>query len=95
MGSNSLGTIGHLPQLHDKREMYEQDPKLDKSKRPTSRNLSQDEHSHVHKTPYDQGWLGSCTANAIGSALHFGENLKGVQSYEPSRRFLYWAERLA
>ena len=44
---------------------------------------------------YDQGQLGSCTANAIGGAIEFGlkkENPK--YDFMPSRLFIYYNERV-
>ena len=43
---------------------------------------------------YDQGELGSCTANAIAGAIQF-EQLKQqlAQSFTPSRLFIYYNER--
>ena len=44
---------------------------------------------------YDQGPLGSCTANAIAAALEFGQMKQGVPSvFEPSRLFIYYNERV-
>ena len=44
---------------------------------------------------YDQGQLGSCTANAIGGAIQF-EQMKQqlAQIFTPSRLFIYYNERL-
>lgn len=43
---------------------------------------------------YDQGKLGSCTANAILSAYKYDEiNQQGHINFEPSRLFLYYNER--
>lgn len=43
---------------------------------------------------YDQGALGSCTANAIAGALQFLEQKEGEASPEmPSRLFIYYNER--
>lgn len=44
---------------------------------------------------YDQGSLGSCTANALGFLYDFLENrtAKDPNSYRPSRLDLYWHER--
>lgn len=45
---------------------------------------------------YDQGQLGSCTANAIGAAYHFDElkqNQDKKSVFLPSRLFLYYNER--
>jgi len=44
--------------------------------------------------PYDQGQLGSCTANAIAGALQFLEGKEGASSpVMPSRLFIYYNER--
>merc|ERR1719378_1328347 len=42
---------------------------------------------------YDQGHLGSCTANAICAAFHFGQLKSGKQAFPPSRLFVYYNER--
>jgi C1A family cysteine protease len=42
---------------------------------------------------YDQGQLGSCTANAIGAALEFDQMKQGEQASTPSRLFIYYNER--
>ncbi|HEY8814241.1 MAG TPA: C1 family peptidase [Candidatus Dormibacteraeota bacterium] len=45
---------------------------------------------------YDQGQLGSCTANAIAAALEFGQIKQGVpEPFVPSRLFIYYNERAA
>lgn len=43
---------------------------------------------------YDQGNLGSCTANAIGAAFEFGQMKQNVPSFMPSRLFIYYNERV-
>ena len=43
---------------------------------------------------YDQGNLGSCTANAIGAAFQFGQIKQGIASFMPSRLFIYYNERV-
>src|SRR5437870_7343136 len=43
---------------------------------------------------YDQGQLGSCTANAIGGALQFDQIKQGEQAFVPSRLFIYYNERV-
>jgi C1A family cysteine protease len=44
---------------------------------------------------YDQGQLGSCTANAIAAALQFDElKQKEASPFEPSRLFIYYNERV-
>jgi Papain family cysteine protease/Protein of unknown function (DUF1353) len=43
---------------------------------------------------YDQGQLGSCTANAIAALIHFDRmKQKVTPSFIPSRLFIYWNER--
>jgi len=43
---------------------------------------------------YDQGQLGSCTANAIGGAIEFDQRKQGTQEFVPSRLFIYYNERV-
>jgi C1A family cysteine protease len=42
---------------------------------------------------YDQGQIGSCTANAIAGALEFEMMKQGMTAYMPSRLFIYYNER--
>jgi C1A family cysteine protease len=42
---------------------------------------------------YDQGQLGSCTANAIGAAVEF-DLMKQNEDFMPSRLFIYYNERV-
>jgi C1A family cysteine protease len=42
---------------------------------------------------YDQGQIGSCTANAIAGALQFDMMKQGLTVFEPSRLFIYYNER--
>jgi C1A family cysteine protease len=42
---------------------------------------------------YDQGRIGSCTANAIAAALEFDMMKQGLQVFTPSRLFIYYNER--
>lgn len=45
-------------------------------------------------TVYDQGQLGSCTANALAAAIEFDHNRQGMEAFTPSRLFIYFNERL-
>lgn len=42
---------------------------------------------------YDQGQLGSCTANAIGGAFEFEQEKLHLEEWVPSRLFIYYNER--
>jgi C1A family cysteine protease len=42
---------------------------------------------------YDQGQLGSCTANAIAAAIEFDRRKEGIKDWVPSRLFIYYNER--
>jgi C1A family cysteine protease len=43
---------------------------------------------------YDQGQLGSCTANAIAAAVQFDRLKQQIPDFMPSRLFLYYNERV-
>jgi C1A family cysteine protease len=43
---------------------------------------------------YDQGQLGSCTANAIGGAIEFDRLKQKLSDFVPSRLFIYYNERV-
>jgi C1A family cysteine protease len=48
----------------------------------------------AHMPPvYDQGQLGSCTANSIGAILEFNEMKQAESATTPSRLFIYYNER--
>ena len=42
---------------------------------------------------YDQGQIGSCTANAIAAALEFDMMKQSQAAFTPSRLFIYYNER--
>jgi C1A family cysteine protease len=42
---------------------------------------------------YDQGQLGSCTANAISGAVQFEQKKQKLKVFAPSRLFIYYNER--
>jgi C1A family cysteine protease len=42
---------------------------------------------------YDQGQLGSCTANAIAGAVQFDQKNQSLPIFAPSRLFVYYNER--
>ncbi len=43
---------------------------------------------------YDQGQLGSCTANGIAGAIEFDQSKQGTKEFTPSRLFIYYNERV-
>jgi C1A family cysteine protease len=43
---------------------------------------------------YDQGELGSCTANAIAAAIEFDRKKQHLSDFVPSRLFIYYNERV-
>ncbi len=42
---------------------------------------------------YDQGQLGSCTANAIAGAIEYEQRKQGLKLFAPSRMLIYYDER--
>jgi len=79
---------GWLPDLPDARDHYYSAPYEVTMALPT----------HVDLRPqcqpvYDQGQLGSCTANAIGGAVQFDWRKQQLQDETPSRLFIYYGER--
>ena len=43
---------------------------------------------------YDQGQIGSCTANAIAAAIEFDQKKLNLPEFTPSRLFIYYSERM-
>jgi C1A family cysteine protease len=43
---------------------------------------------------YDQGQLGSCTANGIAGAIEYRRRRQKLPDFVPSRLFIYWNERV-
>jgi len=43
---------------------------------------------------YDQGNLGSCTGNAVAFGYEYWRQVKGLETWTPSRLFIYWNERV-
>jgi C1A family cysteine protease len=43
---------------------------------------------------YDQGQVGSCTANSIGGAFEFAQKKQMLADFMPSRLFIYYNERV-
>ena len=85
---HKVARYGWLPDLSDQRDhMYAAPPPV-LSALPPSIDLTS-------KCPpvYDQGQIGSCTANAIAGAIEFDRLKQGLQDFVPSRLFIYYNER--
>lgn len=83
----TFGRYGWIPDLPDARDRVYQLPKK-AGLLPSSADLRSG-----CPTVYDQGDLGSCTANAIGAAIEFDQGKQKLRPYAPSRLFIYYNER--
>src|SRR4051794_37900059 len=81
--------LGWIPDLPDHRDKIFQPDKLLKLTRPQKKVDLRPDCPPV----YDQGALGSCTANALGSAFDFSRHAHSKEFMTPSRLFIYWNER--
>lgn len=84
-----VSSYGWLPDLPDHRDFLYSAPARGVKQLPAKIDLSP-------RCPpvYDQGELGSCTANAIGAAVEFGLIKQGAKDFMPSRLFIYYNERV-
>jgi C1A family cysteine protease len=79
---------GWVPDLPDQRDHLYAAPPANLAALPPSADLT------AHCPPvYDQGQLGSCTANAIAAAIQFDRMKEGLSDFVPSRLFIYYNER--
>jgi C1A family cysteine protease len=87
--SHKISRYGWLPDLPDHRDFAYAAPRPLLEKLPASADLRK-----LCPDVYDQGQLGSCTANAIGAAFEFElMKQKAVSIFVPSRLFIYYNER--
>jgi C1A family cysteine protease len=86
-GGKYLGHYGWMPDVPDHRDLVYMAPRI--AALPPSVDL------RAGCPPvYDQGQLGSCTANAIGAAIQFEQiRQKEPKPFAPSRLFIYYNER--
>ncbi len=85
-----IARFGWVRDLPDHRDRYWQAPALASAQLPASVDLRQ-----LCPPVYDQGQLGSCTANAIAGAVQFDEIRSGtVPTWTPSRLFIYYNARV-
>jgi C1A family cysteine protease len=80
-------TYGWIPDYPDARDRVYRVPKK-KGALPPSADLR-----NACPAVYDQGDLGSCTANAIAAALEFDQRKQKLAASTPSRLFIYYNER--
>src|SRR5438105_1694591 len=86
-----ISRLGWIPDIPDQRDFMYAAPTQVLKALPASFDL----RNQCPKTVYDQGHLGSCTANAIAGAIEFDQikqNLSPV--FVPSRLFIYYNERV-
>ncbi|MDQ1087507.1 C1 family peptidase [Siphonobacter sp. SORGH_AS_1065] len=81
--------FGWLPDLPDARDYIYAAPLKVMQALPASVDLSPG-----CPPVYNQGGLGSCTANALGAAFEFAKTQQQKPTFRPSRLFLYYNERV-
>jgi len=81
--------LGWIPDLPDQRDFLYAAPMAALKAPPASVDL----RAQCPKQVYDQGRLGSCTANAIAGAIEFDQIKYGKPQATPSRLFIYYNER--
>ncbi len=86
--NSHLNSYGWLPDLPDHRDLTYAAPAKILAKLPPKMDLRKN-----CPPVYDQGQLGSCTANAIGGAFEFELNKQKAPDFMPSRLFIYYNER--
>ncbi|HLX57943.1 MAG TPA: C1 family peptidase [Ktedonobacteraceae bacterium] len=79
---------GWIPDLPDHRDHLYAAPVAVLQSLPTSVDLTGN-----CPPVYDQGQLGSCTANAIAAAIEFDQMKQQLSVFMPSRLFIYYNER--
>lgn len=86
--ARKIQRYGWIPDLPDGRDFLYAAPPKPLAKLPARVDLRP-------KCPpiYNQGELGSCTANAIGAALQFDQMRQRRKVFTPSRLFIYYNER--
>lgn len=88
MNSIQNRTYGWIPDLPDHRDHL-----LQISELPLELPSKVDLHANCPPV-YDQGSLGSCTANALAGAFDFERQRQKLQFLNPSRLFIYYNERV-
>src|SRR3954447_3744170 len=82
--------FGWIPDLPDHRDFLYAAPPAVLGELPPAVDL----RDGCPKTVYDQGQLGSCTANAIAAAFEYEVLRQRLADFMPSRLFIYYNERV-
>src|SRR2546430_2743620 len=85
--NNRFG-FGWMPDLPDNRDHLYSAPLAKLRVLPTKADLRR----HCPRV-YNQGDIGSCTANAIAAAIEFDRKKQKLRDFIPSRLFIYYNER--
>ncbi|HEY7079030.1 MAG TPA: hypothetical protein VH500_04965, partial [Nitrososphaeraceae archaeon] len=80
----SIQYYGWVPDIPDHRDLYFAPRPIEKL--PPKIDLT----AECPKKVYDQGQLGSCTANAIAAAIEFDLIKEKKEIFTPSRLFIYY-----
>lgn len=86
--SRKTAHYGWVPDLPDARDQLYSAPAIALAALPATVDL-RDQFPAV----YDQGRIGSCTANAIAAAFEFDLRKQQLNEFMPSRLFIYYNER--
>lgn len=84
-----LDCLRDAPDHRDKVFDWTRHSKNTAAKLPASVDLREAQNYPV----YEQGDLGSCTANALCAAFQYMQRREGLQDFRPSRLFVYYNER--
>jgi C1A family cysteine protease len=85
----TIKRYGWVPDLPDQRDLTFRVPRRTAAALPSAVDLRPQ-----MPAVYDQGQLGSCTANAIGGAFEFELIKQEEEDFVPSRLFIYYNERV-
>jgi C1A family cysteine protease len=89
-GQYRIGHYGWKPDLPDHRDFTYAVPHATAAKLPPKVDLRP-----TCPPVYDQGQIGSCTANAIAGAIEFEQIKQKLAEFTPARLFIYYNERVA